>query len=164
MPPWALGAGWGMPAPGASSVEAAAWQSFGVPPAGAHPHEPPGQPPAPKPKPRTLVVAWNLRDCSEEELKHDLYQIDFEPLEVSKVEGSPEFDQSSFVMWFAEDWHAESLVVALDDTEGHVPGRPGVPVRLARWREDLAKWTSDDVPLQLRARRQSLPPEAAAGE
>lgn len=87
-------------------------------------------------KPFTIVVAWNLSpEYTRETLKNELLDIDFHP---EKCDDLPL--AGAFVLWFSEVWHAEALIVSLDDTEEHLSPRQGERLRLARWTSDSPSW------------------------
>jgi len=95
-------------------------------------------------KPNTIVLAWNLSPSyTREKLENDLSEIDFHPKKCKDLL------EGAFVLWFAEVWHADALIVSLDDTEEHLSPCQGERLRLARWGNDSVTWGSKEVPAAL---------------
>lgn len=164
---WQGGPGVGGWAPPGAWAPEASWNramgaGFGAQPGGDRSHAKQEAAKAAARKKPTLVVCWNLNgEVSLRSLQDSLSEIDFEPFRVEPG-GMQTLTGSAFLLWFSEHWHAEALVYALDETEGHVPTKPSAPSRFARWDDDDQAWSCEDVPSGLKeaaAARMSQPPD-----
>ncbi|CAE8600051.1 unnamed protein product, partial [Polarella glacialis] len=90
-------------------------------------------------KSNTLVVVWNLSpDYKPKELKHDLAEIDF------TTERCQDILEGSFLLRFAEVWHANALVVSLDGTNECLrTALADQPIRMATYSVEAGKWSAE---------------------
>uniref|UniRef100_A0A7S4PXP3 Uncharacterized protein n=1 Tax=Alexandrium monilatum TaxID=311494 RepID=A0A7S4PXP3_9DINO len=97
-------------------------------------------------KPNTFVVAWNLSpNYTREKLENELFEIDFHPKKCKDVV------DGAFLLEFLEEWHADALIVSLDDTEEHLAPCEGERLRLAKLAgSDSLTWMPREPPSPLR--------------
>lgn len=102
------------------------------------------QPGPDQPTQRWLVVGWNLSPrYSENDVLAALREFDFEP------ERCRALTKEAHLMWFTEEWHANSLIVSLDGTKEYLDSCNSEPVRFAMINPGLAKFSAEDVPTHL---------------
>lgn len=91
----------------------------------------------------TLVLAWNLDNAyKQKDIINELAKIDFSVERcVEVLEGS-----GSFLLLFAEVWHAKALVVSLDGTQEHLKTQQDQEIRLAVIDPEKMKWSAEDIP------------------